>query len=714
MREELNIHRDFPPTPHEEWLAAVDKQLKGKPFEKALVKKTYEGLGISPMYFKKDLDGLPHVDAMPGFTPYVRGTEAAGSRVTPWQIAQEITEADPEVFNEALTHDLARGQNAINIRLDRATLAGKDPQSAAQDEVGTGGLSLTTAEDVATALKGIALGEYPLQIESGMSAIAVTALIAAHLKKTGQPVDTLKGCIASDPIQTLALDGSLPTTLDNAYDQMAGLTRWAIDNAPELKTIAVHGDCCRNAGGNAVQEIAFAVASGATYIQAMLERGLAIDDICAHIQFHLAIGSDFFMEIAKFRAARMIWHNVTEAFGASEASRKMVVHASTLRYNKTVVDPWVNMLRVTTEAFSGIAGGCDSIHVGPFDEVIRRPDTFSRRIARNVQILLKEEAHFDKVIDPAGGSWYVENITLALAQKIWLLFQQIEGQGGIANALAKGFPQGLIEDIAQQRAKNSATRKDRIVGTNMYPNSSEKPLEPNAIDHAAFHKSRCDQVSTFQNNADATAREAALATLASAASTDGSLVDKAAQAALAGASLGELTASLAGSGDTPSIKPLNIHRCAEPFEKLRQTTQAYIAETGAAPKIFMANLGPLARHKPRSDFATAFFTVATFETVFTDGFATPEEAADAALASGERAVVICGTDDDYMDAVVPLTQKIKAANPEIMVIVAGYSPKYVDLFKEAGVDEFIHLRANALAILQKLQGHLIQPKGVNK
>jgi methylmalonyl-CoA mutase len=248
----------------------------------------------------------------------------------------------------------------------------------------------------------------------------------------------------------------------------------------------------------------------------------------------------------------------------------------------------------------------------------------------------------------------------------------------------------------------------------MYPNLLEKPLESNAMDHAAFHKSRCDQVSAFQEGSDAKAREAALATLASADGTDGSLVDKAVDAALAGASLGQLSAPLLESADAPSIKPLNLHRGAEPYENLCQTTQAYIAETGTAPKIFMANLGPLARHKPRSDFATAFFTVATFETVFTDGFATPEEAGDAALASGERAVVICGTDDDYMDMAVPLTKKIKAANPEIMVIVAGYSPKYVDLFKEAGVDDFIHLRANALAILEKLQGHLIQSKGVNK
>jgi methylmalonyl-CoA mutase len=714
MREELNIIKDFPPTPHAEWMAAVEQQLKGKPFEKALVKKTYEGLPIQPMYFKKDLEGLPQVDAMPGFAPYIRGTLAIGSRAESWKIAQEITEPEPEAFNKALTRDLDRGQNAINIRLDQTAMAGKDPQSTDPDKVGAGGVSLSTTADVAAMFKGIALGDYPIQMETGMSAVAAAALLAAHLKNSGQPVNALTGCIAADPIQTLAIEGRLPISLDAAYDQMAGLTRWTLANAPGLQTIAVHGDCYRNAGGNAVQEIAFIAATGAAYIQAMLDRGLAIDDICQHIRFHLAIGSDFFMEIAKFRAARMIWHNIAEAFGAGEETRKMKIHASTLKYNKTLIDPWVNMLRVTTEAFSGIAGGCDSIHVGPFDEVIRRPDEFSRRIARNVQVLLKEEAHFDKVIDPAGGSWYVENITLALAQKSWSLFQEIEGKGGMAAALVDGFPREQIEEIAQQRAKNAATRKDRIVGTNMYPNLLEKPLQTRDIDHAALQQRRIDQVAAFQKASDATLREAVLGELASTAVPDADLLDKAIAAARAGASLGELTAAIQKPGEAVSVTPLRIHRGAESYEKLRRATEATIAETGAAPKIFMANLGPLARHKPRSDFATAFFTVAAFETVFTDGFATPDEAADAALASGQRAVVICGTDDDYMDAVPPLTKKLKAADPEMMVIVAGYSPKYVDLFKEAGVDAFIHLRANALAILTALQDHLIQPKGVNK
>lgn len=712
MREELNILDDFPPTPHDEWLAAVEKQLKGKPFEKALVKKTYEGIGIQPMYFKHDLEGLPQAEAMPGFMSYIRGNKASGNRSEPWRVAQEITEPDPEAFNAALVHDLARGQDTINIRLDRAAMAGQDPDKASVEDVGAGGLSLSTTEDWGTVFKEINIENSPVQIESGLSGIAVTALLAAHVKKTGQDIATLKGCIAVDPFGELVLTGTLPVSLESAYDEMAALTAWAGKNAPGLRTIAVHAAPYADAGGNAVQEIAFAAATGITYIREMQERGLAINDICRHMQFHFSIGPDFFMEIAKFRAARMVWFSIAEAFGADPEYCKMFIHAATLKYNKTKVDPWVNMLRVSTETFSGIAGGCDSIHIGPFDEVIRKPNEFSRRIARNIHTIFRDEAHFDKVADPAGGSWYVENITLELARKAWSSIQEMEGLGGIAEALKSGVPQKQVAAIAADRAKSTATRKDRIVGTNMYPNLLEKTLEAEAFDREAFKQNRCDTVTAIRKAVDRDACKKALDAVVSAVdSTDGTLMEKALEAALAGAGLGQLTDAFRKNSQGLSIEPLNIHRRAEPFENLRRRTEAHAKAAGGSPEIFMANMGPLARHKPRSDFATAFFHVAAFNTVFNEGFATPDEAADAALASGSRAVVICGTDDDYMDTVPAITQKIKAADPGIFILVAGYSPKYVEQFSEAGVDEFIHLRADALGILTKLQQHLMQPKG---
>ena len=711
MRKELSILADFPPTPHEEWLGAVEKQLKGKPFEKALVKKTYDGVPIQPMYFKRDLDDLPHVDAIPGFAPYVRGTKAAGNKVTPWDIAQEITEPDPDLLNKALVHDLNRGQNVIHIKLDKAAKNGHGPDTAPTAEVGKCGVSVAVVTDVENIFENIEIPGIPVHMETGFPPIPVFALLMGFLKQNKRDLKTMTGCIGSDPMETLISTGTLPVSLSLCLDQMAALTQWGVLNTPNLKTIVVNGGIYRNAGANAVQEIAFSAATGVTYVRELMKRGIAVNDIGPRILFHLSIGTDFFMEIAKFRAARMVWHNILEAFGADDTSRKMHIHAGTLQYHMTKIDPWVNMLRVTTETFSGIAGGCDSLHVSPFDEVIRKPNEFSRRIARNVQILLREEAHFDKVTDPAGGSWYIENITWELAQNAWKLFQEVEGMGGMITALKEDFPQTQVGEIAAARAKNAATRKDTIVGTNMYPNLTEKPLDNDPFDHDAFQKARITQLNTYRERTDKNRLKKALATLAKESRhADPDIVEKAVAAAMAGASIGELTENIITHRDSDSITPLKIHRVSEPFERLREQTEAFIQNTGKTPKIFMANMGPLARHKPRSDFSTAFFSVAGYETIFNDGFQTPEEAAEAAAASNCKVTVICGTDDDYMEVVPPVTKGIKTARPDMFVMVAGYSPKYADAFKEAGVDEFIHVRANALGILQHLQQYLLYPE----
>ncbi|PIE61023.1 MAG: methylmalonyl-CoA mutase [Desulfobacterales bacterium] len=711
MREDLNILDDFPATPHEDWLAAVDKQLKGKPFEKVLVKKTYEGIPVQPMYFKHDLKGLPHTGSLPGFAPYVRGNRAQGNRIRAWRTAQEVLHPDPTGLNRALKKDLERGQDTVNIRLDQAARAGKVPDQSNQDMVGADGVSLATMQDWEKILKDIDISATPLMVDAGMQAPAAAALLAAGLDSQAGKLAMLTGCLGMDPLGELAKTGCLRMSFDAAYDAMAGLSQWAFTNAPELKTMLVDTDAYAHAGANAVQETAFALATATEYIRAMQERGLAVDGIFQGLQFVFSIGPDFFMEIAKFRAARMLWFTITEAFGATPEHRRMTIHGRTGRYNKTQIDPWVNMLRVSMETFSGIAGGCDSIHTGPFDEVLGMPDEFSRRIARNVQTLFKEESHFDKVADPAGGSWYVENITLALAKDAWALFQEIEGMGGMAKALSLGVVQEKTEAVAAVRAKNTAIRKDRIVGVNMYPNLTETPLTPRDERGPEFHQTRMDQMALDIKDRDESVWGNTLASLKAA--TGEKRMSLAVDAAVVGATLSEISDAMGYGTDDVSVQPMNIHRRAEPFENLRRSVEAEKEQAGDAGKIFMATIGPLARHKPRSDFSTAFFNVAAFETIFNPGFDSPEQAADAALASGCRAVVICGTDDDYLEAVPPMAKKIKAADPNILLILAGYSPAYVADFKAAGVDEFIHIRADALSILTQLKAHLMPGSGAS-
>ncbi|MDS4021595.1 MAG: methylmalonyl-CoA mutase family protein, partial [Candidatus Competibacter sp.] len=633
--------------------------------------------------------------------PYLRGTTPLGYVASSWDVAQELPYGTPAAFNDALRADLARGQNAVNLVLDRPTLAGVDADQAEADDVGKGGLSISSVADLARALDGVDIENTPLFIQASTSALTFTALLAALARKQGKSLAKVRGAIGMDPLGQLARDGRLPRDLDGIYDVMAQLATWARANAPQLQTITVQGSPYHNGGASTTQELALALATAVDYVRAMQARGLDIDDIAPRIRFSLSIGSNFFMEIARLRAARLLWAKIVQAFGGNEASQKMSLHARTSAWNQTVYDPHVNLLRATTEAFSSAVGGCDSLHISPFDELLRVPDEFSRRVARNTHTVLREESHITKTIDPAGGSWYVENLTDSVGRKTWAIFQEVEKQGGMAKALEAGWPQAQIADTAAKRAANLARRKDIFVGTNMYPNLKETRIEPAVVDAWAVQSERAAALKQYRANANAGQKQAALDALAKAGANG---IEAAIQAALAGATLGEIAqAARAGAKAGPTLNAVHAHRGAQAFEALRQAAETYVARTGQRPSVFLATMGPLTQHKGRADFATAFLGVGGFETIYPSGFSSPDEAAEAALGSTAKAVVICSTDPTYPEIVPPLVQKLKKAAPDLIVLLAGYPADHVEAFKAAGVDDFIHLNANCQALLSTLQ-----------
>ena len=691
---------EFPPTPYEEWRKVVDKFLKGAPFEKRLITKTYEDIDLQPMYRREDVAGLPHLDSLPGFAPYLRGTSPLGYVTQSWDVAQELPYATPAAFNEALRADMSRGQNAVNLVLDHPTLSGVDADQAEAAQVGKGGLSISSVADLARALDGVDLETTPIYIQASASALTFTALLAALVNQQGKSLAKVRGAVGMDPLSQLARDGHLSRDLDGIYGVMAQLTTWAVANAPQLQTITVQGHPYHNGGASTTQELAFALATAVEYIRAMQNRGLNIDDIAPRIRFSLSVGTNFFMEIARLRAARLLWAKIVKAFGGSDESQKMSLHARTSSWNQTVYDPHVNLLRATTEAFSSAVGGCDSLHISPFDELLRTPDEFSRRIARNTHTVLREESHITRTVDPAGGSWYVENLTDSVGRKAWALFQEIEKQGGMVKALEAGAPQKQVADTAAKRAANIAKRKDIFVGSNMYPNLKETRLEPEAVDFAARQAERAAALNQYRASANAGQKQAALDTLAQG----GNKVEAAIQAALAGATLGEIAqAARADAKAGVTITPICAYRGAQAFETLREAAEAFVARTGQRPQVFLATMGPLTQHKGRADFSTAFLAVGGIETIYPAGFETADEAADAALASGAPAVVICSTDPTYPELVPPLAQKLKQANPGLIVLLAGYTADHVEAFKAAGVDDFIHLVANCQSLLSTLQ-----------
>jgi methylmalonyl-CoA mutase len=693
---------DFPVPTYADWRKLIDKTLKGVPFEKKLVTRTYEGIDLQPLYRLEDSQDLAQAHFLPGFTPYVRSTELLGYVGKPWEVCQELPYSTPEAFNQALRADLERGQNAVNLVLDRATRLGLDPdQAEAGAAVGQGGVSIASVADLDQALAGVELDKTPLFIQASTAALPIAALLLALAKRRGQAPAKLQACLGLDPLGALAREGSLPRPLERIYDTMARLIAWAAANAPGLQILAIQGHPYHDGGGSVTQELAYVLATAVDYLRAMQARGLEINTVAPRLRFSFSISSQFFMEVARLRAARLLWAKIVQAFGGNEQAQKMVIHARTSAWNKTVYDPYVNLLRTTVEAFAGAVGGVDSLHVSPFDEVIRTPDEFSRRIARNTHIILREEAHIPRTIDPAGGSWYVESLTDAVARKAWSLFQEVEQQGGMYEALQAGTPQSQVAEIAARRAANLARRKDIFVGTNRYANLKEKPLEVPVVDVQALQQERTTQLARYRMTADATQRQAALEALAKAGE---GVVEAAIQAADSGATLGEIARTVrAGDAAGPGITPLCIQRGARPFEILREAADAYAARTGARVKIFLATMGPLSQHKARADFARGFLEVGGFEVVSPDGFATVTEAAQVALASAAPVVVICSTDPTYPELVPPLVHKLKAARPDIAVLVAGYPADQVEALQAAGVDDFIYRGANCHDLLLKLQ-----------
>ncbi|UIO45053.1 acyl-CoA mutase large subunit family protein [Brevibacillus brevis] len=693
--------KEFSVPTYDQWREAAEKSLKGASFDAKLLTKSYEGIVRQPIYRYEDVKTLPHLEALPGEAPFHRGNQQPGEhKEHKWQVCQEISATSAKTFNQAALDDLARGQTMLHLIVDQATLAGLDPDEALPDTIGHKGVSVFCREDIEQAFQGVKLSEVPLYMNTGALGLPILSILLAHVEATDQKASELRGCIGQDPVAVLLTEGKLPCSLQTAYNTMASVTKWAKDQAPALKTILVQSNPYQDGGGNAVSELAFSLATGVDYLQAMLERGLSIEDIAARMQFSYSIGSDVFMEIAKLRAARMLWSNIVAAYGGSTEAQKMTIHARTSAWTKTIYDPYVNMLRSTTEAFSAVIGGADSLHVSAFDEAIRPANEFSRRIARNTQIILQEEAHLAKVIDPAGGSWYVEWLTDALAKKAWELFQQVEAHGGMLSALEAGFPQDLIAQSADQKAASIDTRKKRLVGTNMYANTAEQPLK--AESHLSMHEERAEEARSHRLKQNATLVSSALDGLGE---HNDELVAHAVKAVLHGATVGDIAKAMRREDSVETIiQPLRIHRASERFEALRMQADDFLKTTGKRPTVFLATMGPVSKHKARADFVAEFFAVGGFDVLREQAFSTTVEAAEAAVASSAMVTVICSDDDSYPEQVPPLAHAIKQRVPQMTVLVAGLpEAEQLAAYKAAGVDDCIHMRSNCYEMLRELQ-----------
>ncbi len=471
---------EFSPVGYEDWRRLVEAELKGASFDKRMLTSTYEGITLNPLYRREDTVSLPHVNSLPGFAPFVRGTNASGYINKPWIISQEINCSDPGEFNRTARDFLGRGLNALNITLGMASGHLREPDPPNPVEAYRYRLSIATLADLEKSLEGIDLATTHLFVRSGDAILPFAALLVALSHKRNIEPSHLKGCIEADPLGLLAQHGALNQSLSGAFEEMAVLTRWAAVHAPGLKTICVNCSTWHEAGGNAVQELAYALATGIEYLREMNRRGIDVNMAAPQMRFSFTVGTHFFMEIAKLRAARLLWSRAVGVLGGDEKSQKLSMHVRTSFWNKTGYDPHNNLLRATVEAFASVLGGCDSLEVGAFDEAFRQPDDFSLRLARNTQLILLKECNLTQVIDPAGGSWSVETITAELAGRAWKLFQEIEKLGGMSVALSAGVSQAAVAATAREKINAVSRRRDSIIGVNQYADLGTELFEVTA------------------------------------------------------------------------------------------------------------------------------------------------------------------------------------------------------------------------------------------
>lgn len=654
---DVTFAAEFPPATAEQWRAVVDKALKGVPFEKKLVTRLYEGIAVQPLYTADDWNGAGDPSGFPGLSPFTRGGHAVGAGTDGWAVLTEQTLQDREQSNRAILIDLTRGATAIDLHIDRP---------------GRAGIAIDTLADLDAVLKDVLPEHVPLSLDAGSDGVAAAAMLAAFWQRRSLPPGEARGAFDVDPIGSLAASGSLPESLDRALSRLTELATWTAAHYPNVTAVGIDSSPYYEAGATETQDLAAATSTGVAYLKALTAGGMAIDAALGQIVFTLAVGCDQFLSIAKLRAARRLWARIAEACGASESARTMKLRARTARRIMSRRDPWVNMLRTTVAGFAAGAGGADSVSIMPFDAMLGASDDLARRIARNTQILLKEESSVSRVTDPAGGSWYVETLTEQLAESAWRTFQSIESRGGIAAVLLDGSLASEIAASWTERRKNIARRKDALTGTSEFPNILETPVAREAV---------------TPRPRQTPAKTAGLRS-----------IDEAVKAIAAGASLSAVTAGLA-SGDPVRITPLPQHRFHEDFEALRDAADRYKAASGALPAIFLANMGTVAQHTARSTFAKNFFEAGGIQALGNDGFADPAAAAAAFRQSGAKIAILCATDALYETRTAEFAAALKAAGVQHL-FQAGNPGANKEAYGKAGVDEFIAIGSDVVAVLR--------------
>ena len=621
--EKLNMLAEFPAISSKAWKEKIVADLKGADFDKKLVWRTSEGFNVQPYYRQEDLKGLKTTVSAPGQFPYVRGTKTNNE----WAVRQNICACkNARKANAKALDVLGKGVNALGICLDAEKLSYRY---------------------IKTLLEGIKLDAVAINFNvCACKAPELANILVRFVGRSGYDFKAVKGTINVDPIKNMLLKGKLLSREQVAEKIVA--TVKAAKTLVNFRVVGVNSVILNNSGAYCAQELAYALAWGAEYMTMMTEAGLPNYLAARSIRFNMGIGGNYFMELAKFRAARLLWAKIVEAYkapvftAALKEAAKMNVSAETSRFNMTIFDAYVNMLRTQTETMSAALAGVDEIVVTPFDATYEEPTEFAERIARNQQLLLKEESHFDKVVDPAAGSYYIENLTNSIAEEAWKQFLAIQEEGGMYELVAAGKVQEAMAATLKARLSDVAKRKEVILGSNQFPNFTEK----------------------------------------------------------AGKKIKEVACGCCCAKPENAIATLPVARAAEEFEALRLETEAAKKQ----PVAFMLTIGNLAMRIARAQFSCNFFACAGYKVIDNNGFKSVAEGIKAARKAKADIIVLCSSDDEY--AVYAPQAWLQLEGAKEVFVVAG-APACTEDLQKLGIENFINVRVNVLETLKKFNQQLL-------
>lgn len=622
--QELNLLADFPAVSTKTWKDKIIADLKGADFEKKLVWRTPEGFNVQPFYRREDLKGLKTTTSAPGQFPYVRGTKTNNE----WAIRQNICACENARKANAKALDvLNKGITSLGFCLDKEKL---------------------NYRFIKNLLNGIKADAIRINFTiCPCAAPELAGILVRYYGRMGYDVKKMEGSINVDPIKQMLLKGKL-LSREQVSEKIAATVK-AAKSLPGYRVVGVNSVILNNSGAYCAQELAYALAWGAEYMTMLTEAGVPNYKAANAIRFNMGIGGNYFMEIAKFRAGRMLWAKIVEAYkaplftAALKEAAKMNVSAETSRFNMTIFDAYVNLLRSQTETMSAALAGVDEIVVTPFDVTYEQPTDFSERIARNQQLLLKEEAHFDKVVDPAAGSFYLENLTHSIAQEAWKQFLAIQEQGGMYEMVASGKLQQAMQDNLTKRLADVAKRKEILLGSNQFPNFTETAAKK-------IKNTDCGCGCCAKHDAQ--------------------------------------------------IPILPVARAAEEFEQLRLETEAAKKQ----PVAFMLTIGNLAMRIARAQFSCNFLACAGYKVIDNNGFQTVAEGIKAARKAKADIIVLCSSDDEYATLAPEAWKKLQGAKE--LFIVAG-APACMEDLQKLGIENFIHVRCNVLETLKKFNKQLL-------